>query len=506
VVDGDGAQVPARVSVLAADGRAYAPDDAWVHADDNFDRKVSAFETMYFHSPGEVRVVLPTGAASVTVWHGFEHQIEKRSVPISAGATRDLAVKLQPLALPPGWSGRWVSGDVHVHMNYTGTYRNTPERLVGQAAAEDLDVVFNLVVNKEQRIPDIAYFSVKPDAASTAAVLLSHGQEYHTSYWGHLGLLGLRDHFLLPDFSAYSGTAMASLYPTNATVADLAHEQGALVGHVHPYDVVPDPDKDAVLTDSLPVEAALGKLDYYEVLGFSDARASAAVWYRLLNCGFRAVAAGGTDAMANYASLRGPVGLARVYARRPDGSARPADPAARVQEWLASFKSGHTMVTNGPLLDFSVDDRGPGESIELGAAGKELHYHGFLRSAVPIDHLDLVQNGAVIRSIPLNGDRRAADFEGTVMADGTGWLLLRASNDDSTPEILDAYAYATTNPVFLNKAGAAVHCGADADYFLKWIDRLDAAAAAHQDYNTDEEREKTLAEIRSARAVVERRR
>ena len=505
VADADGKPVPARVAILAADGRAYAPDDAWVHADDNFDRKTSAFETMYFHMPGEARVTLPTGAASVTVWHGFEYRIEKRTVAVAAGSVRDLTVQLEALPLPAGWSDRWVSGDVHVHMNYAGTYRNTPERLVRQAAAEDLDVVFNLVVNKEQRIPDIAYFSVKPDAASTAAVLLSHGQEFHTSYWGHLGLLGLRDHFLVPDFSAYSGTAMASPFPSNATVADLAHEQGALVGHVHPYDVVPDPDKDAVLTDSLPVEAALGKLDYYEVLGFSDARASAGVWYRLLDCGFRPAAAAGTDAMANYASLRGPVGLARVYTMRPN-AARPSDPQARVEEWLASLRSGRTMATNGPLLDFTVDDHSPGENIELGAGDKELHYRGFLRSAVPIDHLDIVRNGAVVRSIPLNGDRTSADFEGTLNASGTGWLLLRASNDDSTPEVLDAYAYATTNPVFLGASGAAVHCGADADYFLKWIDRLETAAAAQDGYNTDEERERTLAEIRAARAVMKGRR
>ena len=33
----------------------------------------------------------------------------------------------------------------------------------------------------------------------------------------------------------------------------------------------------------------------------------------LLNCGLRIPAGAGTDAMANYASLRGPVGLNRVY-------------------------------------------------------------------------------------------------------------------------------------------------------------------------------------------------
>ncbi|HET6592319.1 MAG TPA: hypothetical protein VFG48_05340, partial [Xanthomonadales bacterium] len=230
VVDGAGAGAAARLSVTAGDGRSYGPDKAWLHADDSFDRAQSRFETHYFHGSGESTVTLPEGEASVTVWRGLEHEIERRTVRIEAGKTQQLTVQPKPLELPAGWAQDWSSGDVHVHMNYGGAYRNTPARLVSQAAAEDLDFVFNLVVNKEQRIPDIAYFSTEPDAASSQDVVLLHAQEYHTGYWGHLGLLGLREHLLLPDFSAYPNTGLASPYPDNGTVADLARAQGALVG------------------------------------------------------------------------------------------------------------------------------------------------------------------------------------------------------------------------------------------------------------------------------------
>ena len=107
-------------------------------------------------------------------------------------------------------------------MNYGGAYRNTPPHLVFQAGAENLPIVQNLVVNKEQRIPDITYFRTTPDPASTSNNLLLHGQEFHTSYWGHLGLLHLTRNFLIPDYVAYANTAAASLFPTNANVADLA--------------------------------------------------------------------------------------------------------------------------------------------------------------------------------------------------------------------------------------------------------------------------------------------
>ena len=68
------------------------------------------------------------------------------------------------------------------------------------------------------------------------------------------------------------------------------------MGYVHPFDSVPDPGKDP-LTSELPADVALGKVDYIEVLGFSDHKSTAEVWYKLLNCGFRLPTAAGTDFM-----------------------------------------------------------------------------------------------------------------------------------------------------------------------------------------------------------------
>ena len=504
-----GAELAARVSVLAADSRAYSPDDAWIRGDDGFDRSVQSFETHYFHSAGRSVLSLPPGPAKITVWRGLATVIARREVVIRAGATAQEHIALDPLAVPAAWRSNWHSADVHVHMNYAGAYRDSPQRLVQQGGAEDLDVIFDLVVNKEQRIPDITYFSPDPDRVSTPSVLLSHGQEYHTSYWGHLGLLGLSDHFLLPGYAAYANTAAASLYPTNAAIADLAHAQSALVGYVHPYDTPPDPAHDATLTSELPVDVALGKVDYYEVVGFSDHQASATVWHRLLNCGFRPTAAAGTDAMANYASMRGPVGLDRVFVEDGPGSGAVATAAvrhARLNRWLHALKVGHSVATNSALLGFEVDGQGPGSELEIPAAGASVHLRGFMRSIVPMDHLQVLQQGKVLLEIPLKGDRHSADLDEQVHVAAPGWLLLRAWNEHSSPDIFDIYPYATTNAVFLTSPGAATHCGVDADYFMAWIDRLAAAARVHPDFNTAAERQETLEQIAAARKVFEQRR
>ena len=268
-------------------------------------------ETRYFHSTGDSVISAPLGPLSVTVSHGPSFEVAHVSVDLRS-PQQPLSVTLKRLPGVDDW-GRWWSGDLHVHMNYGGHYRDTPDRLAAQAHSEDLNLVYNLVVNKEQRVPDVASFRTDVDPASDATTMVLHGQEFHSSYWGHIGLLNLTDHLLLPGYTAYPFTAVASPFPDNGMVADLAHQQRALVGYVHPFDEDVDPVKDATLTNGLPVDAALGRVDYYEVVGFSDHKASAAIWYRLLDCGLKIPAGAGTDAMANYASLRGPVGLNRVF-------------------------------------------------------------------------------------------------------------------------------------------------------------------------------------------------
>jgi len=499
VVDPLGKPVAARVFVTASDGRAYAPDDAWMHADDSFNRSERRFEAHYFDTAGESTIAVPAGEISVDVMRGFENRFERRKVDVSAGETTELTVRMGTLFITVDATTRLVSGDVHVHMNYGGTYRNTPQHLVEQAAAEDLAIVEDLVVNKEQRIPDISYFSLKLDSASTSGHLLLHGQEFHTSYWGHLGLLNLTRNFLLPGYAAYPNTAAASLYPANANVADMAHEQGALVGYVHPFDSFPDPAKDNSLTAELPADVALGKVDYIEV-GFSDHKSTAEVWYKLLNCGFHLPTAAGTDFMGNYASLRGPVGLNRVYADVPDGP-------LKIEPWLAAIKAGRTFATNGPLLKFSLGGQPIGGEVRLEKKPpekeQEIHFSAELFSIVPVDHLQIVCNGKVVREMKLDADRSRAHVDGSIPIETSGWCVLRAFSDKAEYPILDLYPYATTSPIYVNVPGAPLHSPADAAYFVGWMDRLIAAARSNTSWNTDAEKKTVLDLLEEAKQKYE---
>lgn len=496
VLDEFGKPVSSRCSIIDEREKFYAPEDAWIHADDSRYPDKHQFESHYFHMQGFCKVEVPSGRIKVQVSHGPEYEIEKKDLVIRQDARDTVIIQLRKLGLPENF-GAWWSTDVHVHMNYGGNYRNTPGNLVRQAMAEDLDILYNLIVNKEQRIPDADYFSNTADTASDDEVLLFHGQEFHTSYWGHLGLLELNDHLILPDYAGYPQTAVSSLFPHNAYIADRAHEQQALVGYVHPFEPSEIfPDQSPALMNELPVDAALGKVDYYELIGFSDHKASEFVWYHLLNCGFRIPAAAGTDAMANYASLRGPVGLNRVYVNSSGLHNR--------QEVLSGLKKGNSFVTNAPLIGFNVSGVQAGESIMLtGKNETTLAFSAFLRSAIPVDHLEIVWNGEVIKTLSIEASGKIADIKGNIKIKGPGWLLLRAWSKEAHPDLPDIYPYASTNPIYVTVPGKEVHAKTSATYFLKWLDRLAAAVGNNTGFRTGEEKSMIEATISRARKVYE---
>ena len=488
VTDAADKPIAARVAVLGSDRRWHAPREAWMHGDEAYDREVFPSEPHYFHCQSPCRVELPAGPAIIQAQNGFRRSHALGTRELAPAESAAVTIQLADNDLPVEF-GRYLSADLHVHMNYGGHYRNTPARLIAQQEAEDLDVVHNLIVNKEERIPDIAYFRGDADPASGRRILL-HAQEYHTSFWGHLGLLHLSDHYLLPDYTSYRHTALASPWPHNGEISELTRAQGGLVGYVHIADFPIDPPKEKTLSYQLPADVAQGKVDYLEVMGYSDHHITAGIWYRLLNLGFRVPAGAGTDAMANYASLRGPIGLVRVFLDT-QGERTPA--AMR-----DALKEGRTFVSNGPLLGLTIGGRGPGSVLK---AGGRLPVAVAMRSPVPVDRLELVQNGKVVREFKLAGERTRFDWKGGVALAKGGWVLLRAFNDKPSPYVLDLYPYATTSPVYFETPPPAAP--ADAAYFVAWMTRVIEAAEARGGWNDDAERTATLEYLNAALALFQ---
>ena len=293
----------------------------------------------------------------------------------------------------------------------------------------------------------------------------------------------------------------------DADVADMAHARAALVGMAHPFDedpaAVPHTQEDT--PEELAADVVLGKLDYLEVVGFNDYRATAGVWYRLLDLGFRLPAGAGTDAMANFASLRGPVGMDRVYARVPKGP-------VKIESFLDALKSGKTFATNGPLLDFSLGGQEIGGEVKLSGA-KNVTFSASLRSIVPLDHWELVCYGGkgasnasgryFVQELKLNNSGDGGEARGDIAIEKSGWCLVRASSDRSEYPILDNYVYATTSPIYVTVDGKKPSSREDAEYFVSWMDRTMAMAAKYAYWNSDAEKDIAMKRLGEAKKIYE---
>jgi TolB protein len=172
----------------------------------------------------------------------------------------------------------------------------------------------------------------------------------------------------------------------------------------------------------------------------------------------------------------------------------------KIDAWLNAVKRGQTFATNGPPLSLKLNGKEVGDTLGLPAANSEVKITAWLRSFVPIDHLELICDGKVARELKLNSDGQSADIEDMIFGFQSGWCLLRASSDKATYPLLDLYPYATTSPIYIAFADSSPIQKEDAAYFEASIDRMIAAAKAFPDWNNAEEKSAVLQQLTEARA------
>jgi TolB protein len=201
--------------------------------------------------------------------------------------------------------------------------------------------------------------------------------------------------------------------------------------------------------------------------------------------------------MANFASLRGPVGLNRVYAWVPEWP-------LNVELWYEALKKGRTFATNGPLLEFTMDGKRIGDELKFDRVQSAVSFTAKLRSIVPVDHLEVVCNGRVVQALKLEGERDSADASGVLPLNESGWCVLRASSDNAEYPVLDNYVYATTSPIYFTIGGKPPHSPEDAKYFSAWIDRVIEATSQYSTWNSQPEKENVLQRLQGAKRVFEK--
>jgi Tol biopolymer transport system component len=486
-----GAPTAARIYAPASDGKLYAPPDAY--------SRLATTRMNYrsgehvFHTDGEFTMEAPPGKMTLEAVKGFERWPARQEVEVKAGEVAYLTLTLRSLV--DMQAKGWYSGSTHAHMNYGGNLRNTLEHMMLMGRAEDTPVVNVLTANKDNRIMDWEHFvkggGEHPVSQKDPGMVVIVGEEYRPPFWGHTFLIGLRDHLISPFTTGYEGTAIESLYPTNHDMFVKAKRQGAITGYVHAFGGEGDPLRGSLGgAKEFPVDVALGSVDAVE--WSSSSRGTMRVWHHALNNDFPVAATGGEDANTSL-HRHTMLGSVRTYAY--------VGPRLSARGWIEAVGRGRSFLSTGPLLEFRVSQRMPGESLRLPAEGGTIDLECKVWSILPLTRALIYHNGAVWKEIPLRPDRLGLEWHDQAKITASGWFSLAVEGERAAGSPDPSYPQAISNPIRVYVGEQKIRNRASAEYFISWIEKLRKMAEAWPGWRSQAEKDKVFAQFEEAKAV-----
>jgi hypothetical protein len=433
---------------------------------------------------------LPAGRARLTAVRGLEIEPDRAEVRITPGqvAATTLTLRRTSRVSDQGW---W-SGDSHIHMNYNDHEFLGPPDMLLQVEGEDLNVANLMVANSVGwQVHDDQYFEGKPHALSTPRHMLRWIEEMRANLYGHMCLPGIGT-LIKPLYTGFPDSPHPWDYPPNYNQAAAAQKAGGVASYAHPgYNFTDDPF--TMSARELPVDAALGAVEAMDLLSNSNERAVTPYYYRLLDSGLRLVASGGSDSFTNRRH-HWLAGGQRVFVNT-------GKPTLDYEEWIEGYRAGRTFVSNGPLMDFTVNGRMPGDEIDM-KPGDEIVVSAKARSLVSMSTLEIVVNGEVVASA--KGPARELSIEHKARFEGPVWIAARVDGDYHPQVVNDFRLYAHTTPVWLTAGGKRYRDPDAARFFVGWVDRLIEGVKTRGRFERDADREEVVRLFEKARAYYER--
>jgi hypothetical protein len=387
---------------------------------------------------GEFEKSVAAGTLRVTVSRGFDYRPVERTVEARDGETVDLNVALRRQS--PLRRLGWVTGDNHVHMIHGERQVPVDFPTVSLAArAEGLDYV---AVAQQWPLP-----VVTPEAlaeacrrVSTPDFLMTWNLEAPKNYWhgdsstcvGHGWTVGMkgrtqdgRDAIVeLLTLSAMDDEPRKTNYP-NFEIHSLIHSLGGIVSYTHPHRWWMDKGKFVSnLAAELPFDTVAGPtydtIDVMMRVGEREVnRKGLALWFMLLNHGYRIAATASSDSTFDRPG-GGVPGAVRVYTR--------VEGEPTIERIAAAMKAGRNFVTSGELIHFRAGQHEVGDVVKAPAK-----LDSEIQAWPAGTKIELIRNGEVVRTF----DSDHARFE--IDEKGTAWYVARAGG-------------AITNPIYFEGA------------------------------------------------------
>jgi len=381
-------------------------------------------EPVIYQTSGDFRIDLPAGRWRIAASHGMEHVPVMEEFETSGDGELEKTLVLKRwIDLP---ARGWWSGDVHVH--HPSLEAAQREFLMQYALAEDVHVVNLLEMGHHTGTEFRQAGFGKAFRIQRGDYALVSGQEDPRSTFGHI--IGLNLRAMVRDVSTYDFYDIA--------FRGIHAQQGALVGFAHFAWNGCD------LPRGFPWLVTTNALDFVELLQFSTSNPSDYADY--LNLGFRLTAAAGSD--TPWGST---IGEVRTYVHTSD--------KFDVDEWFRNFKSGHTFVSNGPALEFTVDGELPGSELKRSAGARvkiSVRALGQARIGLPTA-LKVEGPDGVLKEVTSAGGKAELAIELEHRLESSQWLMASVvCNNGALAHTTPVYVVVNSQPTWNPRKAPAI--------------------------------------------------
>lgn len=386
-------------------------------------------------TPGAT-ITVPAAKLQIEALRGI--QFERAATAIDTTADDAYELTLQLTRFHDAKQKGWRNGNTHLHI--MDRSRIEAERYLREVPEGDgLELVY---LSHLRRIPDetryisneIVEQSLQDNVLDTLSadnVLLRPGEEHRHNFsrggegYGHVMLLDIVK--LIRPVSIGPGIMREGTDGTTLQQGiQEAHRDGATVVWCH----------NALGFEDIPNWMG-GHLDAQNIYDGGNSGSYDASFYRYLNLGMRIPFSTGTDWFIEDFN--------RVYV--------PLRKKLTSDAWLQQLRDGRSFITNGPLLEFTVDGKQIGDTLQLSEA-EERPVAARATGRVNFGRLELIRNGEVVataEAVPVNGHYEAV-LKTTILLNEPGWLAIRTALD-APKNAFDRTVFSHTSPVYVDFNG-----------------------------------------------------
>ncbi|MGE3822277.1 MAG: CehA/McbA family metallohydrolase [Isosphaeraceae bacterium] len=435
---------------------------------------------------GHAEFSLPAGSYRLEAHHGFALTPGAIEFDLQAGVHKRIEPRLEPVVQDA--TANWLSGDDHVHLVRD---REDDPLFLAWLQAEDLSV--GNFLQLQRQVDAAAQYGFGPEAEARApGFSIRSGQESRSAFYGHINLLGPRE--LLRPLSigrVYANSPEA--YPFPSVLFRSGRELGATVGFAH-FD-------GSMEHSALPMDLALGNLDFIEVFQFGVLKSEP--WYEVLNAGFRVTGVAGSDFPAFLPRMKPyPRAIPLLGPERTLARVEGAVEGSAYELWAEAVRRGRVVVSNGPILELTVDGKEPGSTLDWKEGSTVVEVKAEAWFSRPIEGLEVVANGKVVAAQRGDGEARRIALSAKVPLTESTWIAARVRGEKAEGEP-DRQAHA--NPVYVLKDGVPAYVPeARAAILRRWLRDVDYYKGDALAFAKPEHRQELMEKLEETTRILSR--